>query len=50
MYLLNEGTHSLPWAGGDRDLRITITPTRITGRRIAARHTHTHTHTRSPLQ
>ncbi|WP_371525977.1 pyridoxamine 5'-phosphate oxidase family protein [Streptomyces sp. NBC_01283] len=38
--LLNERARSLPWTGGDRDLWIAITPTRITGRRIAARHTY----------
>ncbi|MEU3741456.1 pyridoxamine 5'-phosphate oxidase family protein [Streptomyces sp. NPDC032198] len=38
--LLNERAHCQPWAGGDRDLWIAITPTRLTGRRIAARHTY----------
>lgn len=38
--LLDARPHSLPWAGGERGLWITISPTRITGRRIAARHTY----------
>lgn len=37
--LLDKKAHSLPWAGGDRSLWITVVPTRITGRRIAARDT-----------
>ncbi|MEV7405769.1 pyridoxamine 5'-phosphate oxidase family protein [Streptomyces sp. NPDC091267] len=35
--LLNKKAHSLPWAGGDRSLWISVVPTRVTGRRIAAR-------------
>ncbi|WP_229843749.1 helix-turn-helix domain-containing protein [Streptomyces chryseus] len=49
--LLNERAHSLPWAGGDRSLWITVVPTRITGRRIAARHAYlSSTITRPELQ
>jgi len=29
--------HSAPWAGGDRELWVRITPERVTGRRITAR-------------
>ncbi|MFD5041888.1 helix-turn-helix domain-containing protein [Streptomyces sp. NPDC058377] len=38
--LLDKKALSPPWAGGDRSLWITVVPTRITGRRIAARGTH----------
>ncbi|MEU6954231.1 hypothetical protein [Streptomyces sp. NPDC045714] len=37
--LLDKKALSLPWARGDRSLWITVVPTRITGRRIAARDT-----------
>ncbi|WP_349362123.1 pyridoxamine 5'-phosphate oxidase family protein [Streptomyces sp. H27-C3] len=38
--VLDEMARSTPWAGGDRALWITITPVRVTGRRIAVRQTH----------
>lgn len=38
--LLDRKALSLPWAGGERSLWFTVVPTRITGRRIAARDTH----------
>ncbi|WP_431962542.1 hypothetical protein [Actinacidiphila sp. bgisy160] len=31
---LNEHAYTGPWAGGDRDLWIRITPQSVTGRRI----------------
>ncbi|MCJ1676207.1 pyridoxamine 5'-phosphate oxidase family protein [Streptomyces sp. APSN-46.1] len=37
---LEEQAYSTPWAGGDRDLWVVITPARVTGRRIIARQTH----------
>ncbi|MEW2083221.1 pyridoxamine 5'-phosphate oxidase family protein [Streptomyces sp. NPDC005283] len=37
---LEEKAHTTPWAGGDRDLWVTITPSRLTGRRIHVRQTH----------
>ncbi len=38
--LLDTKALSLPWAGGNRSLWITVVPTQITGRRITARNTH----------
>ncbi|MFJ3306700.1 pyridoxamine 5'-phosphate oxidase family protein [Streptomyces sp. NPDC086549] len=32
---LSEGAHTAPWAGGRRDMWVSIQPTRLTGRRIA---------------
>jgi nitroimidazol reductase NimA-like FMN-containing flavoprotein (pyridoxamine 5'-phosphate oxidase superfamily) len=37
---LDEQATTTPWAGGDRELWLTITPTRITGRRIHVSQTH----------
>lgn len=37
---LDEQATTTPWAGGDRELWLIITPTRLTGRRIHVRETH----------
>lgn len=46
--LLDKKALSLPWAGGNRSLWITVIPTQITGRRIAARNTHFSSTTTGP--
>ncbi|MFI5756979.1 helix-turn-helix domain-containing protein [Streptomyces sp. NPDC051569] len=37
---LDELAHSEPWAGGERELWVAVTPARVTGRRITVRQTH----------